>query len=79
MAQRIYCWEFTYYSSDIEEETECTYYTYSDNPELAIKTFQEDEGDIEYALHLDEVVNEETMVKNYGDLNLVLENLLQRS
>ena len=69
----IYVWEFEYYSEEEEEYTSCCYYTESDNRSVAIRFFQEDENTIEFSCVLDEVITEEQMMNQYGDLSMVLD------
>jgi len=74
---KIHCWEFNYYSTDLEEWTECTYYTFMDKPDLAILVFKDDEKTNDYDCCLEDVITPEEMVQNFGDMNLVLENNLE--
>ena len=70
----IHVWEFEYYCPQIQEQTHCQYYTLSDNNNLAIQTFLEDEGeDTEYYVSLDEIITDTDLMKTQGTLSLVLD------
>ena len=69
---KVYCWEFSFYSQEEGDDLEVTYYTYTDNSELAKRQFVEDEGPVDFTLALDEVITEDHMKDIYG-LDMVLD------
>ena len=69
----IYMWEFEWYSEEEEDNLDCCYYTYSDEPELAQTQFTEDEGAIDYTLqHVGEMTRED--VEDIYGLDIILEH-----
>ena len=74
MESLIHVWEFEFFDKEEDEDTTCSYYTYSDNRTVPIRRFEEDEPDINnYTCTLGETITEEEFEQTGLPLDFIID------